>query len=53
MEELVASEHLEVLRKNGYQIEADEDAPSGSRIKLLAHPVSQNTRFDDQGMSSN
>ncbi|EGN97539.1 hypothetical protein SERLA73DRAFT_56795 [Serpula lacrymans var. lacrymans S7.3] len=46
-DELVAVENLEILQRNGFDVQAD-DATSGpgSRLQLLAQPVSKNTQFD-------
>lgn len=33
-----------MLRFNGFEIEVDEDAPSGQRIKLVAMPVAKATK---------
>lgn len=43
-DELLAIEHEEVLRFNGFEIEVDEDAQAGQRIKLVAMPVSKATK---------
>ena len=43
-DELLAIEHQEVLRFNGFEIEVDEDAQAGQRIKLVAMPVSKATK---------
>lgn len=50
----MAIEHEEVLRFNGFEIEVDEDAQAGQRIKLVAMPVSKATKkteFTMQGLS--
>ncbi|KZW00314.1 Pms2 protein, partial [Exidia glandulosa HHB12029] len=44
-DELLAIERIDVLRKNGFDLEVDEDAPAHQRIKLTAIPVSKNTSF--------
>mgnify|MGYP002721914088 FL=1 len=48
-DELVAREHREWLSKNGFDIDLDEDAPPGSRVRLLSKPVSKGTVFNVQG----
>ncbi|KDQ51775.1 hypothetical protein JAAARDRAFT_73425 [Jaapia argillacea MUCL 33604] len=46
-DELVAIEKIDVLRQNGFEIDVDEEAPSGQgRLKLTARPVSKSTVFD-------
>lgn len=35
------------LRKNGFQIEEEEGAPPGQKVRLLAVPVLKNVVFDD------
>ncbi|KAJ3203481.1 Mismatch repair endonuclease pms2, partial [Dinochytrium kinnereticum] len=47
--ELVALDYRDILRKNGFEILADEDAPPGSRIKLTGIPQSSTLTF---GMSA-
>lgn len=48
-DELVAMEHAAWLRMNGFDIEMDEEAPPGHRVKLLSKPVSKDTVFDLHG----
>ena len=48
-DELVAHEHREWLSKNGFDIDLDENAPPGSRVRLLSKPVSKGTVFNAQG----
>lgn len=43
-DELLAIEHENVLRFNGFEIEVDEDAPVGQRIKLVSMPISKSTK---------
>lgn len=43
-DELLAIEHEIVLRFNGFEIEVDEDAPVGQRIKLVSMPISKSTK---------
>ncbi|SHO79443.1 Similar to S.cerevisiae protein PMS1 (ATP-binding protein required for mismatch repair) [Malassezia sympodialis ATCC 42132] len=45
-DELVAMEHAEWLRINGFDVSVDEEAAPGHRIKLLSKPVSKDTVFD-------
>jgi DNA mismatch repair protein PMS2 len=51
-DELVAVENIEILRQNGFEIDADEgDTMSGKahRLSLVAQPVSKSTVFDMKG----
>lgn len=43
-DELLAMEHDDVLRFNGFEIEMDESAPIGQRIRLVAMPISKSTK---------
>ncbi|KAF9448738.1 DNA mismatch repair protein MutL [Macrolepiota fuliginosa MF-IS2] len=45
-DELVATENIDILRKNGFEIDVDENAPPGARLTLAAQPISKNTVFD-------
>ncbi|WVR05930.1 hypothetical protein IAU60_002956 [Kwoniella sp. DSM 27419] len=47
-DEIVAMENLDILHRNGFNVEVDEDAlpGRGERISLLAMPVSKDTTFD-------
>lgn len=45
-DELVAADHLAWLQANGFDVRVDEGAPPGSRIQLLAKPVSRSTVFN-------
>lgn len=45
-DELVAADHLAWLQANGFDVRVDESAPPGSRIQLLAKPVSRSTVFN-------
>lgn len=47
VDEMVVLEHLGQLRKNGFIVEEDLDAPPGLRAKLMAVPVLKNVTFDD------
>jgi DNA mismatch repair protein PMS2 len=44
-DELVAVQHVEAIRLNGFDIDIEEEGVAGSRIKLLALPVSKGTTF--------
>lgn len=48
-DELVAMEHAEWLRMNGFDVKVDENAAPGHRVKLLSKPVSKDTVFDLHG----
>lgn len=47
-DELVAREHQDWLRMNGFDMTLDESSPPGSRVRLLSKPVSKSTVFDIQ-----
>lgn len=49
-DELVAIDNLDVLKQNGFEVDVDPDADAGSRLRLVAQPVSKNTNFTVQGM---
>ncbi|CAM8924789.1 unnamed protein product [Rhodiola kirilowii] len=44
-EEVVASMHLDTLRKNGFTLEEDLHAPPGNHFRLVAVPFSKNIVF--------
>ncbi|XP_030947502.1 DNA mismatch repair protein PMS1 isoform X2 [Quercus lobata] len=44
-EEVVASMHIDVIRKNGFTLEEDPHAPPGQHFKLKAVPFSKNITF--------
>ncbi|PKI62807.1 hypothetical protein CRG98_016758, partial [Punica granatum] len=44
-EEVVASMHMDVIRKNGFTLEEDLDAPPGQHFRLTAVPFSKNITF--------
>nr|KYP74209.1 Mismatch repair endonuclease PMS2 [Cajanus cajan] len=44
-EEIVASMHLDIIRKNGFTLEEDPNAPPGCRFKLKSVPFSKNIMF--------
>ncbi|XP_006456424.1 hypothetical protein AGABI2DRAFT_122323 [Agaricus bisporus var. bisporus H97] len=45
-EELVATENIDILRKNGFEVDVNETALPGNRLILTAQPVSKSTVFD-------
>ena len=50
-DELVATDNIEVLRQNGFEIEVNEAAAEeyDHRLRLVAKPVSKTTQFDMKG----
>ncbi|KAM0750910.1 DNA mismatch repair protein MutL [Meredithblackwellia eburnea MCA 4105] len=44
-EEITAMENVEILKMNGFEVQVDEEAKVGERVKLLAQPVSKDTTF--------
>ncbi|GKV04896.1 hypothetical protein SLEP1_g16990 [Rubroshorea leprosula] len=44
-EEVVASMHMDIIRKNGFALEEDPQAPPGRHFKLRAVPFSKNITF--------
>ncbi|KAK8509841.1 hypothetical protein V6N13_093685 [Hibiscus sabdariffa] len=44
-EEVVASMHMDIIRKNGFVLEEDAHAPPGHHFKLRAVPFSKNITF--------
>ncbi|KAK7270208.1 hypothetical protein RIF29_23191 [Crotalaria pallida] len=44
-EEIVASMHMDIIRKNGFTLEEDSSAPPGCRYKLKSVPFSKNITF--------
>ncbi|XP_019441764.1 PREDICTED: DNA mismatch repair protein PMS1 [Lupinus angustifolius] len=44
-EEIVASMHMDIIRKNGFTLEEDPDALPGCRYKLTSVPFSKNITF--------
>ncbi|KAK7344434.1 hypothetical protein VNO77_14031 [Canavalia gladiata] len=44
-EEIVASMHMDIIRKNGFTLEEDPNAPPGSHYKLKSVPFSKNILF--------
>ncbi|KAM1534389.1 hypothetical protein PS1_008169 [Malus domestica] len=44
-EEVVASMHIDIIRKNGFSLEEDPQAPPGQHFKLKAVPFSKNITF--------
>ncbi|CAG8555016.1 5466_t:CDS:10 [Ambispora leptoticha] len=49
-EEIMAIENIEILRKNGFDIEVHEEAPVTHKLKLISQPVSKNTVFGVQDL---
>jgi len=46
-DELLAIENIDVLSQNGFEVDVDESGDSGgSRVKLIAQPISNSTVFD-------
>jgi len=54
-DELVAMENIDVLKKNGFEVDVDSEGPGecgkGSRLRLTAQPVSKSTVFNIKGWS--
>jgi len=50
-DEVLATENLDIFRKNGFEIEIKEGdvLPGSSRLMLTAQPVSNSTVFDMKG----
>jgi len=50
-DEVLATENLDIFRKNGFEIEIKEGDvfPGSSRLMLTAQPVSNSTVFDMKG----
>ncbi|KAK9945657.1 hypothetical protein M0R45_011160 [Rubus argutus] len=44
-EEVVASMHVDIIRKNGFSLEEDPNAPPGHHFKLKSVPFSKNITF--------
>ncbi|KAA8543109.1 hypothetical protein F0562_021396 [Nyssa sinensis] len=44
-EEIIASMHMDTIRKNGFALEEDVHAPPGHRFKLKSIPFSKNITF--------
>ncbi|CAI9264222.1 unnamed protein product [Lactuca saligna] len=44
-EEVIVSMHMDTIRKNGFSLEEDLDAPPGQRYKMKAVPFSKNITF--------
>ncbi|XP_040364784.1 DNA mismatch repair protein PMS1 isoform X3 [Rosa chinensis] len=51
-EEVVASMHMDVIRKNGFSLEEDLHAPPGHHFKLKAVPFSKNITFGVEGYTN-
>ncbi|KAF8387846.1 hypothetical protein HHK36_026508 [Tetracentron sinense] len=48
-EEVVASMHMDIIRKNGFTMEEDAHAPPGHHFKLKSVPFSKNITFGAEG----
>lgn len=50
-DELLATDNIEILRQNGFEVAADETSGTGlgHRLQLVAQPVSKSTTFDMKG----
>lgn len=51
-DELLAIENIDVLRRNGFEVDVDGDwdgVPGQGRLKLISQPVSKRTDFDMKG----
>ena len=51
-DEIIAQDNLEVLQRNGFEIDVedgDESSGTRGRLKLTAQPISKNTVFDMKG----
>ncbi|CEH11845.1 DNA mismatch repair protein-MLH2/PMS1/Pms2 family [Ceraceosorus bombacis] len=44
-DELVAVEHIEAIQLNGFELQFDEGALPGTRLRLISQPVSKGTVF--------
>lgn len=55
MDEMLAIDNIDVLRRNGFEVDTpDENWESGQgrhRLQLVAQPVSKGTTFDMKGAS--
>lgn len=49
---LVATENMDVLQQNGFELQIDEAATAGQgpKLKVTAFPVSKSTEFGMTGM---
>lgn len=50
-DKLVATENLDVLKQNGFELDPGEENDSGEKreVKLVAQPFSKSTVFDMKG----
>ncbi|KAK6336662.1 hypothetical protein TWF718_009457 [Orbilia javanica] len=46
MDELVVMDNMEVLKKNGFVVEIDDEGPVGKRCRLVSLPMSKDKVFD-------
>jgi DNA mismatch repair protein PMS2 len=53
VDELTAIDNIDILKKNGFVVQVDQDAPEGERpkLRLAAQPMSKGTMFDMKGES--
>jgi DNA mismatch repair protein PMS2 len=52
MDEIAVMDNLGVLKRNGFVVDVDLEAPMGRRCKLISLPMSKETIFDIKGMFS-
>jgi len=45
MDEIAVIDNLDVLKKNGFVVDVDPEAPTGRRCKLISLPMSKETVF--------
>lgn len=50
MDELVVMDNMDVLKKNGFVVEVDDEALVGRRCRLVSLPMSKDKVFDMKGM---
>jgi DNA mismatch repair protein PMS2 len=51
MDEIAVVDNLDVLKKNGFVVDVDPEAPTGKRCKLVSLPMSKETIFGVEGSS--
>lgn len=49
--EMVAIDHLDLLKRNGFELAIDESKSPGQRCSLIAQPMSKNTMFDHNDLN--
>jgi DNA mismatch repair protein PMS2 len=52
MDEIAVMDNLDVLKRNGFVVDVDPEAPMGRRCKLVSLPMSKETIFGLEGMFS-